>query len=260
MKKVKTIVVDDEPLARARIIKLLEDYDYIQLVGECKNGKEAIKAIQDYQPDLAFLDIQMPDLNGFDVLSDKSLKPLPFIIFVTAYDQYALKAFDVQAVDYLLKPYDEDRFKKAVDHAYIQIQQRQQAQLHQKMMQLITSHQQEADGYVYKLEYRDKGIHKSVNVADISYLESDGNYIRIYTGTKNIIIRQTLQSISEQLDPALFLRIHRSLLLNINFIDKAVYEGNNQYAFVMKDSKRLTSSRSYKEPIQLFLNDNPRYI
>jgi two-component system LytT family response regulator len=260
MTKVKTIVVDDEPLARARIIKLLEAYEDIQLVAECKNGKEAIKAIRDYRPALAFLDIQMPDLNGFDVLSDKTLKPLPFIIFVTAFDQYALKAFDVQAVDYLLKPYDEDRFRKAVEHACQQIQQQQQAQLHQKMMQLITSHQQEATAYLYKLEYRDKGIDKSVDIADVSHLASDGNYIRLHTGRRNIIIRQTLQSISEQLDPGLFLRIHRSLLLNINFIDKAVYEGNNQYAFIMKNGQRLISSRGYKAPIQRFLHDNPQYI
>jgi len=258
MRKVKTVVVDDEPLARARIIKLLENFEYIQLIGECKNGQEALKTIAEYRPDLVFLDIQMPDLNGFDVLSDESLKPLPFIIFVTAYDQYALKAFDVKAVDYLLKPYDEERFNKAVSHAYEQIQLKKDAQLHQKMVQLLESHQEDEDRYLTKLEYKDKGINRSIRILDIRYLEADGNYLRVHFGDKNVLIRQTLQKLEEKLEPGRFLRIHRSILINGNFISSVHYDGNNHYNFQLKDGTQLNSSRSYREPIQAFLQEEGR--
>jgi two-component system LytT family response regulator len=254
MRKVKTIVVDDEPLARARIVKLLEQFDYIQLLGECKNGREALDAIANYQPDLVFLDIQMPDLNGFDVLSDESLQPLPFIIFVTAYDQYALKAFDVQAVDYLLKPYDEDRFTRAVEHAKQQIQLKNDASLHHKMIQIIEAHQHSEQAFLYTISYKEKGIDKTIRTPDVYYFETDGNYLRVHTKDKKPIIRQTMQAIADQLDPKQFLRIHRSLLVNVNYIRKVSYEGNNQFIFSMKNGDTLTSSRGYKEVIQEYLN------
>ncbi|MCB0563088.1 MAG: response regulator, partial [Phaeodactylibacter sp.] len=157
MKKIRTLVVDDEPLARARIVKLLEPIDYITLIGECKNGSEALHQMEEYRPDLVFLDIQMPDLNGFEVLSREELRPLPFIIFVTAYNQYALKAFDVHAVDYLLKPYDDERFMRAVEHARQQINLQQDALLHQKMVNLLEAHHQESSEALQHLEAKEKG-------------------------------------------------------------------------------------------------------
>ncbi|HKK78890.1 MAG TPA: LytTR family DNA-binding domain-containing protein [Phaeodactylibacter sp.] len=255
MSKVKTIVVDDEPLARARIIKLLGEFDYIQLIGECKNGQEAREAIANYQPDLVFLDIQMPDLNGFDVLSDESLQPLPFIIFVTAYDQYALKAFDVQAVDYLLKPYDEERFMRAVTHAHEQIQQKKEAQLHKKMVALLSAHQAEDADYLTHLSYKEKGLDRQIPVLDIHYFEADGNYLKVHLENKQLLIRQPLQNLAAQLAPSQFLRIHRSLLLNVIAIKAVRYEGNNQYEFELKEGTRLQSSRSYREKIQAFLQE-----
>jgi two-component system LytT family response regulator len=144
MRLIKTLVVDDEPFARARILKLLESFDFIKVIGECKNGKEAVSQIKNYKPDLVFLDIQMPDFTGFDVLSKSEKENLPFIIFVTAYDQYALKAFDVKAVDYLLKPYDNERFTQALEHARNQIVQKDESLLHKKMVGLLTEHQQQS--------------------------------------------------------------------------------------------------------------------
>jgi two-component system LytT family response regulator len=253
MMQIKTVVVDDEPLARARIIKLLENFEYIEVVSECKNGREALSAIDNYRPDLLFLDIQMPDLNGFDVLSDKSLHPLPFIIFVTAYDQYALKAFDVQAVDYLLKPFDEERFNRAVLHAYEQIQLKKDAALHKKMIQLLEHHQQSEENKMTMLQYKEKGIPRSVRLLDIHYFEADGNYLKAYCKDKSILLRQTLQKLEEALQPGQFIRIHRSLLINTNYLKAVHYDGNNQYTFKLKDGKALHSSRSYKEHIQEFL-------
>lgn len=256
MKKIRTLVVDDEPLARARIVNLLRKQDDIALLGECKNGHEALEKIVNYKPDLVFLDIQMPDLNGFDVLSKMPADELPFIIFVTAYDQYALKAFDVHAVDYLLKPYDDDRFIKALNHAKEQIWQRQKAGLHQKMVQLISGYEKDHSELLTSLEIKDKGRTFYVNVLDLYYIESHGNYIKIYLKDKSYLVRQTLQSLEDQIDQSVFLRIHRSILINSNYLIKVKYEGNNQYLFLLKNESQLLSSRSYKAQILDFLGDD----
>ncbi|HMQ49408.1 MAG TPA: LytTR family DNA-binding domain-containing protein [Saprospiraceae bacterium] len=255
MKKIRTLVVDDEPLARARIVKLLEENEQIWLLGECKNGREALKSITTYKPDLVFLDIQMPDLNGFDVLSQPEIKQLPFIIFVTAYDQYALKAFDVHAVDYLLKPYDDDRFFQALDHACRQINLNKQASLHEKMVQLLDEHQAEEPINLYSLELKEKGRQVRLKIDDVLYFEADGNYLRLHTFEKCHLIRQTMQAIEEQVDPQQFLRIHRSLLVNTHFIENILYEGNNQFLICLKNGIRLSSGRSYREPIQQYLQE-----
>lgn len=253
MKAIRALVVDDEPLARARIVKLLKEADGIRCIGECKNGKEALKAIRDYQPDLVFLDIEMPDLNGFDVLKQETLRPLPFIIFVTAYDQYALKAFDVQAVDYLLKPYDDDRFEQALDHARRQIETQDNAQLHRKMVNVLRQHEaQQAPGLQF-LELKDKGRILRINVHDVQYFEADGNYLVAHQGEHKHLIRQTLQSIAHALQPGQFLRIHRSLLVNTHYIEHINYDGNNQYTLHLRSGARLTSSRSYKTEIHQYL-------
>lgn len=255
MKKIRTLVVDDEPLARARIVKLLEQFDFISLAGECKNGREALKAIADYKPELVFLDIQMPGLNGFDLLEHKELHPLPFIIFVTAYSQYALKAFDVHAVDYLLKPYDDERFARALEHARQQITRQQDAILHQKMALLFQSHQKEQNDFLQHFEIREKGRNHLLNILDIEFIEAEGNYLKLHTARKCFLVRQTMQAIEGQLNPGLFLRIHRSLLLNVNFIRDVSYLGNNQYAFSMKAGHRLASSRSYRDAIHEYLEN-----
>jgi len=254
MKKIRTLVVDDEPLARSRIVNLLKTVDFITLIGECKNGKEALAQIELYRPDLVFLDIQMPDLNGFDVLA-KSVTPLPFIIIVTAYDQYALKAFDVHAVDYLLKPYDDERFLLALEHARRQINLRENALLHQKMLRLLDDYGQSTEDSVQTLEVKDRGRTQQVNVNDVWYIEAEGNYLHLHQKQRSHLIRQTLQAIEEELDNSLFLRIHRSILVNVNYIERIRYEGNNHFVFFLKNGVQLTSGRSYRESIETYLND-----
>lgn len=252
MKKIRTLVIDDEPLARRRIVHLLEQVDYIELLGECKNGREALSQIRNYQPDLIFLDIQMPDFNGFEVLKELENFRMPFIIFVTAYDQYALKAFDVRAVDYLLKPYDNERFNKALEHAGEQIKLKEKAFLHQKVMRLIDSYRQPAE-FTNTLEIKDKGLSLYVSIYDVLYLESHGNYVKVHTEGRLHLLRQTLQKLEQEIDNTLFLRIHRSLLLNTNYIAKTSYQGNGQYAFRLKNDAELLSSRGYKDLIAEYL-------
>ena len=254
MNKIRTLVIDDEPLARRRIVKLLEQFEEVELIAECKNGQEALKGIQNYQPDLVFLDIQMPDFNGFDVLNKLEGHPIPFIIFVTAFDQYALQAFDVHAVDYLLKPYDNERFAHAVKHAKEYIRLKQESVLHHKVMRLIDAHRHTGDT-LQVLEIKDKGSTQHINVYDVYYLESHGNYVKIHTEKRSHLLRHTLQQMEEKLDADLFLRIHRSLLLNTNYISKTAYQGNGQYRFRLKNGLELFSSRGYKETIHDYLAD-----
>lgn len=255
MKVIRALVVDDEPLARARIVKLLEQADNVVCVGECKNGKEALHSIRAYQPDLVFLDIEMPDLNGFDVLKQEDLGPLPFIIFVTAYNQYALKAFDVKAVDYLLKPYDDDRFEQALFHAREQIQTREHAELHQKMVRMLQQHEEKQATGLEFLEIKEKGRPLKINVLDIQYFEADGNYLIAHTRSRRHLIRQTLQSVADALTTGQFLRIHRSLLVNANAIERVQYDGNNQYTLQLRSGQALTSSRGYKTEIHQYLEN-----
>jgi len=250
MKKINTVVADDEPLARARILKLLEQFEEINIVGECKNGSEALRCISDYKPDLIFLDIQMPDFDGFEVLAKSHPESLPFIIFVTAFDQYALKAFDVHAVDYLLKPYDDERFTLALEHAKAQIKVKQDARLHQKIQKIFDEHNRPVSGVI---EVKDRLKSIQLNPLDIYYIESEGNYLKIHLKEKSYLHRQTLHSIVDILPD--FLRVHRSLLLNPNYISSVKYAGNNQYNFLMKNKERLLSSRSYKKNILQYLED-----
>lgn len=253
MKKIRTILVDDEPLARARIRKLLEQVPYVTIIGEGKNGREARRLIADYAPDLAFLDIQMPDFNGFEVLNKREIENLPFIIFVTAYDQYALRAFDVHAVDYLLKPFDDERFMQALEQARKQIQLEENALLHHQMVQLLETHQHQQTETLTAFEIKEKGKTIWVNIEDIYWLEAEGNYLKIHLAQQVHPIRQTLQQVEEQLNPQQFLRIHRSFIVNKNYIYRIRYQGNNQYQVLLKNENTLLSSRSYKAVILAYL-------
>lgn len=257
MRLIKTLVVDDEPFARARILKLLESFEYIKVIGECKNGTEAVTQIENYKPDLVFLDIQMPDFTGFDVLSKSEKENHPFIIFVTAYDQYALKAFDVKAVDYLLKPYDNERFTQALEHARDQIIQKDESLLHKKMVGLLTEHQEQSPDIKFQLEIKDKGRISKINTFDIYYLEARGNYIQLHLEEKSFMIRETLQNIKNSLEQNTFLQIHRSVMINLNYVKQIKYAGNNQYHIYLKNGTLLHSSRSYKPDIQNHLDENP---
>lgn len=254
MRKIRTLVVDDEPLARTRICKLLAGYDYITVLGECRNGKEALQQITDYRPDLVFLDIQMPDFSGFDLLDKMGKERLPFIIFVTAYDQYALKAFDVQAVDYLLKPYDNERFHRALEHARQQIQTKDQATLHHQMVKMLNDFEKQQLSDELRLEVKDKGKTHILNVLDVQCVEAQGNYLQLHLAENSFLIRQTLQTFEEQVTGHPFLRIHRSVLINTNFLSGHRYDGNGQYHLTLRNGKQLQSSRGYRESIEQFLD------
>jgi len=255
MKKIRTLIVDDEPLARLRILKLLENIDYVKIIGECKNGREALKSISDYKPDLVFLDIQMPDFNGFDVLNSGKLDKVPFVIFVTAYDHYALQAFDVKAVDYLLKPFDDERFFQALDHAKSQILLKESSMLQQKLVNLLDEFRFHQGEEVSAVEIKDKGRTILLPFEDLYYIEADGNYLRLYNEKRLFLLRETLQNLENQIDKKIFIRIHRSKIVNTNFVERISYKGNNQYQFLLKNGKKVISSRGYRNEIVKYLEE-----
>jgi two-component system LytT family response regulator len=257
MRPIRTLVVDDEPLARTRLVKLLSGESDIMVLDECRNGSEALEKIRKYQPDLIFLDIQMPDLDGFHVLEKGKLKHKPFIIFVTAYDHYALKAFDVKATDYLLKPYDDERFYKALDYARSQIITKDQKELHSRLVNLIEDFNQKKnpDILVY-LDVKERGTDRRIRIEDILWINAYGNYVELHLSDQRHLLRVTLQQLEEKLNPYQFIRIHRSIVVNKNYVTKVKYLSNNQYQFTMRTGMKLKSSRSYKKAIGEFLIEN----
>ncbi len=255
MHRIKTMVVEDEPLARARLVRLLEKCPDIDLVGEARNGGEARSLYSRFLPELLFLDIQMPDFNGFQLLEKNKLDglPSPFVIFVTAYDHYAVRAFDIQAVDYLLKPYDDDRFQKALENARRHIQLQNEAQLHHKMVRLIKEHEtQKKEGPA--LEILDKGRTVTLRPTEIYFFQAQGNYVMVFLKQRKFLHRITMQQLEEQW-PDQFIRVHRSLMINKRFLARVTYRGNNQYALELYNGHILYSGRAYKEVIQHWLDE-----
>ncbi|MEQ9186685.1 MAG: LytTR family DNA-binding domain-containing protein [Cryomorphaceae bacterium] len=252
MRTIKTIVVDDEVLSRSRIKKLLEEIDQIQLIGEGRNGDEAIELITSYRPDLVFLDVEMPDRDGFQVLNRIPEQERPFIIFVTAHDRFALKAFDVHAVDFLHKPFDDERFNKAVLHAIELIGQRDQSVLNEQLIRIVDDYRSRSHQSPFVLKIKDKGRERSINLYDVLYIEADGNYLKLQLENERFLIRNTMQQMIGELDHACFVRIHRSVILNVNYLKLKSYKGNNEYTFRMKNGDEFISGRSFKESIDEF--------
>ena len=241
----RVLIVDDEPLARRGIRNQLHQQSTsIDIVGECSNGKEAVDAIRALCPDLVFLDIQMPELGGFEVVKAIGVEEMPEVIFVTAYDKYALEAFEVHALDYLLKPIDPERFSHAFHRAARELQR---DDFHKKLdavlRQLNTSE---------KTQWRERFLIKEagriffVNVDEVSWIDSAGNYIRLHIGSRTRMLRATLDATAGELDPHRFVRIRRSTLVNVDAIKEFHTMSKSTYRIVLHDGTELTSSRNYR--------------
>lgn len=245
--KLRCIIIDDEFLARKRLHKLLEIHDNLQVVGECRNGMEALELIPVKEPDLIFLDIQMPGMNGFEVLQKLGLKPL--VIFTTAYDTYALKAFEINAVDYLLKPFDQERLTSALDRISVLKRSQEASLIEQKLKKLMADYKSDTSDFLTQISINSRGRNNTIFVDDVIYFKSDGNYVNIQTESKSYLYRITMNALNTKLDNDQFLRIHRSLILNKVYIKKCNYSSNNEYLFELKNGEKLSSSRSYKDLI-----------
>jgi two-component system LytT family response regulator len=237
---IRALIVDDEPLPRERIRTLLADHEEVVLIGECRDGAEALRAIREKQPDLVFLDIQMPALDGFGVLRALPEDALPVVIFVTAYDAYALEAFAVNAVDYLLKPIHPERFAKALARAVEQLgQHRKQAITHQ--LYAFVHRLQAEHGYARRFAVRTASKLSFVRVDDIDWIDAAGNYAQLHAGGTVHLVRETMKILETQLNPDVFVRVHRSIIINIDRVASIEPYSHGEYIVTMKDGRAATS-------------------
>jgi two-component system LytT family response regulator len=252
MKKISALIVDDEPLARERIRSLLnEDPDVCSII-ETADGLEASQAIRENQPDVIFLDVQIPELDGFEVLQKLDAIQTPAVIIVTAHGEYAIRAFEVRVVDYLLKPFDRQRFSAALGRAKERVWSLPMEVLSNRLLRLLDSNQFRSRG-VDRLVVKENGRILFVRLEEVDWIESAGNYVKLYVGSKCHMLRQTMNSIETRLDPALFLRIHRSVIVNIERIKQMEPCLHGDYRVVLADGRNLTLSKSYRDRLELLL-------
>lgn len=253
---IRVIIVDDEWLSRKRLETLLADFPDCRIIGNCGSGKEAVKEIRNKLPDLVFLDVEMPDMNGFEVVKGLPNDQKPDIIFTTAYDQYAVDAFGVQALDYLLKPFDEDRLSEAWQRVKKRSTQKKQSALQRDLLQLVKNFQMQDTTYLYELEIKEKGKIISVPIESIYYFNSEGNYVALHTLDRKYLYRITMSALMESLPPNEFLRIHRAFIINACYLNSYRYLNNNEYEFSLKNGKTLRSGKGFKDQIIDFLSKN----
>lgn len=272
-KKIRTLIIDDEPLARKGLAVRLSNFDTIEIIQQCSNGKEAVNAIAQYKPDLIFLDIQMPVLNGFQVLNelnDQGIE-MPNVIFCTAYDNYAMKAFEVHALDYLLKPVEDTRLMEAIEKAQEQFNSRQDEGQKQRLASLVSQYtgddcedilrrlaageSLESQRYPDHLSIKDGGEVTVLKTRLISWIDAAGDYMCVHTTDgKTHIMRKTMKELEAELNPDKFVRIHRSVMVNRNMVEKLVTHANGEYHLVLESGKELKVSRSYKERAKEIIN------
>lgn len=250
MTRIRALVIDDEPIARLRVVSLLESETDIDIVGECADGPRAVTAIQELSPDLVFLDIQIPELDGFEVARTVGPAHMPVVVFVTAYDEYALQAFEVHAIDYLLKPFSVERFKRALTHAREQIGRRRATTLNEQLLALLPDIQK-SPARPERILVKSNGRIYFVRTIDIDWCEADGNYVRLHVGHDTHLVRETMRRLETQLDPNQFARIHRSTIVKIDKIQELQPSFNGEFVVVLRDGTRLTLSRGYRDALPM---------
>lgn len=271
MVKLKTIVVDDESLARKLMLSCLEDIPEIEVLAECANGREAVKAVLELEPDLMFLDIMMPGLNGFEVIKKIQPELLPMVIFCTAYERYALDAFDIHAVDYIVKPLDEKRLQLAVNRALARYQEELQSGDNKASLlgaiESIASNVSErlplreetktfpvSVDHERKITIKDRDSIKLVKVDTIAWVDAAGDYMCVHAEGETHIMRCTMKQLLDQLDDAVFKRVHRSTIVNLNCIDEVIPHTKGEYFLQLDNGERIKVSRNYRGEIRTFLN------
>jgi len=252
MRKTSVVIVDDERLSRKRMRRLLSAEQDMDVIGECATGQEAIAFINQSRPDVLFLDIQMPQMDGFEVLQAVSFARVPIVIFVTAYDEYAVRAFEVHAFDYLLKPFDRNRFQETVQRARSQLQQLQTGELNQRLTALLDSlngRRRLAD----RIAVKTGGHVVFVKTQNIDWIEAADNYVCLHCGTETHALRETMNSLESRLDSSRFLRIHRSTIVNVDRIKELQPWFRGDYLVILHDATQLTLSRNYRERLKAAL-------
>jgi two-component system LytT family response regulator len=247
--KIRTLVVDDEPMGRERVLSLLQQEEDVEVIGECSDGTQAIAAIQQHSPDLVFLDVQMPGANGFGVIDAVGADRMPNVIFVTAYDEYALKAFEYHALDYLLKPFNRDRFKETLKHARASLERRRAGDLGRRLLALVNDIKPDAPR-LERLVVKSGGRVFFLRTDEIDWIEAAGNYVRLHLGEESHLFRETMNRMEGRLDARRFVRIHRSRIVNTERIKELQPWFNGEYVVILRNGTRLTLSRGYRDRLQ----------
>lgn len=243
----RVITVDDESLARARIRRMLQKDSNIEIVAECTNGRTAVEAVRTHRPDVLFLDIQMPGMDGFAVLEKLvEINVIPHVVFITAFDQYAVRAFEVLALDYLLKPFNESRLQKAITRVREQIKLESGVYLQTSIHTLLNEWKSNAQ-YPEQLAVREDGRIKIARVKDIDWIEADSKFVRLHAGKESYFFRESLATLEERLDPKRFIRIHRSAIVNLSRIKECYPLFHGDMRLILHDGTQLTLSRTCRK-------------
>jgi two-component system LytT family response regulator len=271
-RKIRALVVDDELLARELLLVMLGADPEIEVIAECRNGKEAVEAIRQKSPDVVFLDIQMPEMDGFQVIEKVGAKLMPVTVFVTAFDKHALRAFEAHALDYLLKPFDHDRFESALQRAKTTVRQQRLGEMSESLLAVLQDIKLKPGESTSKTddttpertankEPIDRVVIKSggriyfLKTEEIDWVEGAGDYLSLHSGDKTHLIRETMGDFHAKLDPRKFLRIHRSTIVNIERIKDFQPLFKGEYIITLTSGKRLKSSRGYRHELQPLLDE-----
>lgn len=249
----RVLIVDDEPVARRGIVRLLRQESDVDIVGECGDGASAIAAISALSPDLVFLDVQMPELDGFSVIEAIGGNRMPAVVFVTAFDQHAVRAFDARAIDYVLKPVDPERFRRALQRARSQLAQPDDSFVRRVSEALKLIGRGEGDPYPARLALRSEGRVRLIDIADVDLILAAGNYVEIHAGGKRHLLRETMTSLEARLDPRRFIRISRAAIVSIGQIREVQPLFNGDFVVLLKNGAQVNGSRRYRAALDALL-------
>jgi two-component system LytT family response regulator len=251
---IRVVIADDERLARQKLRMLLDSEPHLTIVAECQDGRQTISAIHAFQPDILLLDIQMPDLDGFQVLNEIPAQEMPAVIFTSAYDQYAIRAFEAHALDYLLKPFDQERLHQAIERARGELLKSESRDITHRLLELLSQIKLgsvPAPAEVQnRLVIKAKGRVVFLNLDEIDWVEAAANYVRLNAGRESYVLRETISRTSERLNPNEFIRIHRSTIVNVRKIKELIPVNSGEYVVVLKSGKELSCSRGYRALLQ----------
>jgi two-component system, LytTR family, response regulator len=257
---VRTIIADDEHLARKKLRVLLRSEPGVQVIAECQDGQQTIDAVKAQKPDLLLIDIKMPDLDGFQVLAQIAPDEMPVVVFTTAYDQFAIRAFEAHALDYVLKPFDGERLHHAIERARSEFLKLHDRDLTRRILDLIAKN---AEPKIQSRQVDDRMVIRSggkvvfLDVSEIDWIEAAANYVKLNVGKESYLLREGIGSISERLDPDRFVRIHRSVIVNVRKIRELQPCESGEYIAVLKNGKELSCSRGYRIQVQRLIGKNP---
>ena len=250
---IRTIIADDERLAREKLRILLSSEANIKVIAECQDGEQTVSAIRTYGTDLLLLDIEMPGMDGFQVLKELSKEEMPVVIFTSAYDQYAIRAFEAHALDYLLKPFDQERLHHALERARLELNKSQDRDITHRILNLLSHVRSEmvpAPSMEGRLVIRAKGRVVFLSLNEIDWIEASANYVRLNVGKESHLFRETIGRISERLNPNHFVRVHRSTIVNVRKIKELIPVNSGEYIVVLKNGKELSCSRGYRAALE----------